>query len=464
MAAAPAKPNIIFILADDLGYGDVSCYGQKKFSTPNIDRLAAEGMRFTDFYAGCTVCAPSRSSLMTGQHTGHAVIRGNAEVMPEGQAPLPAAAVTIPEVLREAGYVSGGFGKWGLGFVGTEGDPVAQGFNRFFGYNCQRMAHRVYPPYLWDGDTQVFLAGNDMHTRSTYAPDVIHRAALDFIRQNRERPFFLYFPTTIPHAEMLAPDDEIFARFKGKFPETPYPGEVPDKWPGKADYGDGAVPMGYASQPMPHAAFAAMVTRLDRYVGDILRLLDELGLAQNTLVCFASDNGPHREGGHDPDFFDSNGPLRGIKRDLSEGGIRVPFIARWPGRIAAGGTSGLPAAFWDLMPTFAELAGAAAPKTADGISIAPTLLGRGAQPKHDYLYWEFNAANPGQAVRAGEWKAIRTFAKGEAPERFELYRLTSDIGEAHNLAADEPLVAERMRRYMAEAHRYNAQFPLPPEK
>jgi arylsulfatase A-like enzyme len=465
MAAAPAgptrPPNIIYILADDLGYGDLSCYGQQKFATPNIDRLAREGMKFTSFYAGDAVCAPSRSSLLTGQHTGHTPVRGNAEIFPEGQEPLPAAAITIPEVLHSAGYVSGAFGKWGLGFVGTEGDPLAQGFDRFFGYNCQRFAHRYYPPYLWDGERQVFLPGNDMHTKTTYAPDVLHTATLDFIRANRDKPFFLYVASAIPHAELQAPDDEILAQFKGKFPETPYAGRVPGPWGGEANYGPHAAPGGYAAQAMPRATFAAMVTRLDRQVGEVLRLLDELGLADNTLVMFASDNGPHVEGGHDPRFFNSSGLLRGVKRDLYEGGIRVPMIARWPGRIAPGGVVGAPFAAWDIMPTLAELAGVKAPTVTDGVSLVPTLLGRPGQAEHEYLYWEFAERGPSQAVRAGDWKAIHTYAGADHPETFELFNLVSDLGETRNVAAEQPLIAERLRRYMAEAHRFNPRFPLP---
>ena len=459
-AAATRAPNIIYILADDLGYGDLSCYGQKQFATPHIDRLAREGLRFTNFYSGNTVCAPSRSALLTGQHTGHTPVRGNAEIMPEGQEPLPAATLTIPEVLHTAGYTSGAFGKWGLGFVATEGDPQAQGFDRFFGYNCQRFAHRYYPPYLWDGPNQAFLPGNDMRAKTTYAPDVIHAESLAFIRANRDKPIFLFIPTPIPHAELVPPDDELFARFKGKFPETPFAGSMPGKWAGEGEYGPRAGPAGYGAQPMPKAAFAAMVTRLDRHVGEVLALLDELRIADHTLVLFTSDNGPHQAGGHDPDFFDSNGPLRGYKRDLYEGGIRVPMIARWPGKIAAGRTTDEPCAAWDMFPTFAELAGAKSAAPVDGISLVPLLLGRPSQKSHDYLYWEFRE-RPSQAVRAGEWKAIRLFAQDGKPEVFELYNLRSDAGETTNVAGENPMIVERMRRLMAEAHRFNPRFPLP---
>jgi arylsulfatase A len=459
-AAEPVRPpNIIYILADDLGYGDLGCYGQQKFSTPNIDRLAKEGLRFTNFYAGNTVCAPSRSALLTGQHTGHTPVRGNAEVMPEGQQPLAAATMTMPKALHGAGYVSGGFGKWGLGFVGSEGDPLRQGFDRFFGYNCQRYAHRYYPAYLWDGEEQVFLPGNDMRTTTTYAPDVIHAETLEFVRSHRDKPFFLYVATPIPHAELIAPDDEIFAKFRGQFPETPFPGSA-GTWGGVAAYGPHAATGGYAPQSAPKAAFAAMVTRLDRQVGELLQLLDDLGIANNTLVIFTSDNGPHREGGHDPDFFKSAGPFRGSKRDLYEGGIRVPAIARWPGHITPGGVAEEPFAAWDIFPTLAELAGVPPPKNVDGISMVPTLLGRTGQKTHDYLYWEFRE-RPSQAVRSGQWKALRIFAQNGKPEGLELYNLATDPGETKNVAAEQPLIFERLRRYMAEAHRFNPQFPLP---
>ncbi len=467
-AAAPSAssrpPNLIYILADDLGYGDLGCYGQMKFATPNIDRLAREGMRFTSFYSGNTVCAPSRSALLTGQHTGHTPIRGNAEIFPEGQEPMPAAAITIPEVLHEAGYVSGAIGKWGLGFVGTEGDPQAQGFDRFFGYNCQRFAHRYYPPYLWEGKRQVFLPGNDMRMKTTYAPDVLHAETLAFIRANRAKPFFLFVTTPIPHAELQVPDDEILAQFKGRFPEKPFSGRKFPEWGGGADYGPDASPGGYASQPMPLATFAAMVTRLDRQVGEIMALVDELGLAEQTLVMFTSDNGPHVEGGHDPDFFDSNGPLRGYKRDMYEGGIRVPMIARWPGRIAAGRQVDTPFAAWDILPTFAELAGVPAPAGIDGLSLVPTLLGRPGQQQHEYFYWEFAERGPSRAVRAGDWKAVHIYAGADHPETFELFNLADDLGETRNISAEQPLITERLRRYMAEAHRMNARFPMPGDR
>ena len=431
------KPNIIFILADDLGYGDVSCYGQKRFATPNIDRLAAEGLRWTQHYAGATVCAPSRCSLMTGLHGGHAYIRGNREVQPEGQAPLEAEAVTVAEGLRRAGYVTGGFGKWGLGPVGSEGDPNRQGFDEWFGYNCQRQAHSYYPDHLWHNDRKVVLEGNRDGGQQTYSQDLIAEEALAFIRRHKDRPFFCYVPFTIPHAAMQVPEDSL-ARFRGKWPEPPVTGGH------------------YARQEAPRAAFAAMVTRMDADVGRILDLLADLGIDGNTLVMFTSDNGPHKEGGHDPDFFDSNGPLRGYKRDLYEGGIRVPFVARWPGHIQPGRVTDHLAAFWDFLPTAWELAGLEPPEDIDGISYVPTLLG-GEQRPHEYLYWEFHEQGRKQAVRMGVWKAVYLVAA----DRFELYNLAEDLAETRNVAEQHPQIANRMRRIMRQAHRPSALFPMP---
>jgi arylsulfatase A-like enzyme len=361
------KPNIVYILADDLGYGDLSCNGQKRFLTPNIDRLASEGMVFTQHYAGCTVCAPSRSSLMTGQTTGHTPIRGNKEWKPEGQWPMPAKTFTIAEMLKEAGFVTGAFGKWGLGYPGSEGDANMQGFDEFYGYNCQRLAHNYYPAHLWDNQHKVMLKGNEGDKFSEYAPDLIHQKALKFMELNKDKPFFLYYPNTIPHAELLLPERNL-QEFRGKLlPEKSFKGAEP----GDPGFRIGA----YGTQPESHAAFAAMVTLLDKQVGDILDKLKELGLDKNTLVIFSSDNGPHLEGGADPDYFDSNGPLKGYKRDLYEGGIRVPMIARWPGKIEPATKTDLISAFWDVMPTLADLIGAEITGNIDGISFLPTLLG-----------------------------------------------------------------------------------------
>jgi arylsulfatase A-like enzyme len=434
--AVPArKPSIIYILADDLGYGDLGCYGQDHFSTPNLDRLAAGGVRFTRHYAGCTVCAPSRSVLMTGLHTGHTPIRGNREVQPEGQVPLPASAVTLAEMLKSAGYVTGAFGKWGLGYPGSEGDPLNQGFDTFFGYNCQRYAHRYYPAYLWDNDRKTYLEGNDWTSTAVYAPDVIQAKTLEFIRKNRDTSFFAYVPVVIPHAELIAPEDEILSEYLGKFPEHPYAGGT------GADYGPGMVIGMYCSQEHPHATFAAMVQRLDSYVGEITALLEELGIAENTVIMFSSDNGPHVEGGADPDYFNSSGGLRGVKRDLYEGGIRVPFIVSWPGTIEGGRESDHISAFWDVVPTLGELAGFV-PGETDGISFLPELRGT-EQEAHESLYWEFHEQGGKQALLKDGWKAVRLNVGSDPAGPLELYHLDLDPGETRNLAGEQPgLVAE----------------------
>ena len=383
------KPNIIYILADDLGYGDLSCYGQKHFQTPNIDKMAREGMLFTRHYAGCTVCAPSRSSLMTGLTTGHTPVRGNLEMTEEGQWPLPANTITIPKLLKEAGYVTGAFGKWGLGYPGSEGDPNKQGFDEFYGFNCQRMAHNYYPDHLWDNQKKETLQGNTGNKFEQYAPELIHKRALQFMERNRDKPFFMYYPTTIPHAELMVPK-EYLEKYRGKFP--------PEKQFQGTDFGGKNFRQGpYGSQPETHAAFAAMVTLLDEKVGEIFAKLKELGLEKNTIVLFSSDNGPHLEGGADPDYFDSNGPLKGYKRDLYEGGIREPMIAWWPGKIKEGSTSDHISAFWDVMPTLNEIAGIKSSGKIDGISFLPTLLGKEGQKNHETLYWEFHELNGGQA-------------------------------------------------------------------
>lgn len=432
-----SQPNIIYILLDDAGYGDLGCYGQSKFETPNIDRLASEGLRFTDHYSGSTVCAPTRCSLMTGLHTGHCFVRGNREIKPEGQSPMPADVVTIPRLLHQAGYTTGMFGKWGLGAPGSTSDPMRH-FDSFYGYNCQREAHNFYPDHLWNGEQRVELDGK------TYAHDLIVDHALDFVRANKQGPFFCYMSVTIPHAAMQVPEDSM-TEFRKKF------SQFEDKI-GK-----------YAGTEVtnPIAGFAGMMTRLDRQVGALLSLLKELGIDENTLVMLSSDNGPHKEGGHDPDFFDSNGPLRGYKRDLYEGGIRAPLIARWPGKIASGTTSGLISAHWDMLPTFCELAGAELPNELDGISIVPTLVGLSSeQQAHDALYWEFTERGRSQAVRVGKWKAVRVNLKKNPNAPIELYDLSKDIGEAKNVAADYPEVVARLADVMHREHAESAEFPL----
>ncbi|MBV5315469.1 MAG: arylsulfatase [Prolixibacteraceae bacterium] len=450
------KPNIVYILADDLGYGDLSCYGQKKFKTPNIDRLASNGMLFTQHYAGCTVCAPSRSSLMTGLNTGHTPIRGNKGWDPEGQYPIPASTFTLAEMLKQAGYHTGAFGKWGLGFIGTEGDPNRQGFDEFFGYNCQSLAHNYYPEYLWDNDQKIILKGNSGSQLKEYAPKLIHDRALQFLVKNNPnqtgKPFFLFYPNIIPHAELLLPEENL-SEFRGKLlPEKNYKGAEP----GMSGFRKG----GYGSQPETHAAFAAMVTLLDKQVGEVVAKLKELGLDQNTIIIFSSDNGPHLEGGADPDYFDSNGPLKGYKRDMYEGGIREPMIASWPEKIKAGSKTDHISAFWDVMPTLAEIAGVKVPKNLDGISFLPTLTGKGAQEQHKTMYWEFHEMNGRQALRMGEWKLVRYNVFIPDKTTTDLYNLKTDLGEEKNVAPDHPKLVEEMLEILSKSRIDSEVFPF----
>ncbi|MCB1061686.1 MAG: arylsulfatase [Verrucomicrobiae bacterium] len=430
LASAADKPNLIYILLDDAGYGDLSCYGQSKFQTPQIDRLASEGMKFTQHYSGSTVCAPTRCVLMTGVHTGHSFVRGNREVKPEGQAPMPADLVTIPRLLKQAGYATGAFGKWGLGAPRSESDP-AEHFDLFYGYNCQREAHNYYPDHLWKNHDRIELDGK------TYAHDPIMEEALQFVRDQKDGPFFVYLPVTIPHAAMHVP--ESYSKpFRKLFPE--FEGVI-----GK-----------YAGPPVdnPVAAFAGMMTKLDEDIGRLLALLKELNIDDNTLVMLSSDNGPHQEGGHKPDFFDSNGPLKGHKRDLYEGGIRAPLLARWPGKIEAGSVSDLISAHWDMLPTFCELAGVAVPKNIDGISLVATLEGRSQDQKtHDSLYWEFYEGGGKRAVRFGDWKAVQLNLGQKGMEGpIELYDLSQDLGEESNVADGHPDLVAKARELMNAAH------------
>lgn len=444
------KPNIVFILADDLGYGDLGAYGQDKIQTPNLDMLARNGMLFTDFYAGATVCAPSRSSLLTGQHTGHTYIRGNQEIQPEGQLPLPADLETFAKRLQELGYTNGAFGKWGLGMVGSTGDPLQQGFDEFFGYNCQRHAHRYYPKHLWHNDQRIDLPGNDGAKRTIYAPDLIQERAVSFIHQNSDRPFFLFVPSVLPHAELIVPNDAVFQRYDGRFEEKMYHG---------VDYGPGAE-LGYTSQEKPRATFAAMVNRLDNQVGEIMATLEQEGLLENTMIIFSSDNGAHREGGADPDFFQSSGNLRGNKRDLYEGGIRVPMIVQWQGHVEAGQKSAHVGAFWDIGPTLLDLIKAKPLRNTDGITFLPELIGEGEQQKHGYLYWEFHDQGGKQAIRIGDYKAIRLNAGRDPNGEIELYHLASDIREQHNVADEHPRLIEQAAKIMKEARIEQPLFPF----
>lgn len=435
------KPNVIYILADDLGYGDLGCYGQQYIHTPNIDRLASEGMLFTQHYAGCTVSAPSRCSLLTGLHTGHSYIRGNKEIMPEGQEPIPQGTYTMARMLQEAGYVTGCFGKWGLGYPGSEGTPNKQGFDEFWGYNCQRLSHRYYPYYIWHNDEKIPLQGNEdgVAKPQVYAQDVIQKQTLEFIRSHKDEPFFLYVSSLLPHAELVSPHDSIYAMYADVLPESyVYHG---------VDSGVNCRIGNYGTSEKPHADFASMVTRLDAYVGQIMDELRRCGLDKNTLVIFTSDNGPHQEGGADPDFFKSYGPLKGLKRDVYEGGIRVPMIAWMPERIAQGSTSNHVSAFWDIMPTLAELVGGEVKHT-DGVSMLPTLFGTEGQAQHSYLYWEFHELGGRQAVRQGDWKLIRQPVANEQESKLELYNLSNDLHEDVNLASEYPEKVEQLEALM----------------
>jgi arylsulfatase A len=431
VAAAVHPPNILFILADDLGYGDLGSYGQKLIRTPRLDRMAREGMRFTDHYSGAPSCAPSRCVLMTGRHTGHARIRANSDrpILPED--------ATVTEALQQAGYATGVFGKWGLGLEDSSGAPWRKGVDEFLGYLDQTHAHTYYPDHLWRNGQRLDIPENRGGQRRVYSHDLLADAALEFIRKNKDKPFFLYGAFTIPHAEVAVPADSL-AEYRGKWPE-------PKAFPGSKTY---------APQTQPRAVRAAMITRLDRDVGRILDLLDELKLSENTLVIFTSDNGPITAGGQDPEFFDSNGPLRDLKFTLYEGGIRVPFIARWPGRIAKGSESRLISDFADMFPTFAELGGAKLPAGLDGVSIVPTLFGASTrQTLRDHHYWE---AAPQQAVRRGEWKMYRA-----APDRpAELYHLATDMGETKNVAAANPEVTAAMQKLLSTSRTESAEFPL----
>lgn len=453
------KPNIVYILADDLGYGDLSCYGQKKFKTPNIDRLANEGMLFTQHYAGCTVCAPSRSSLMTGLTSGHTPIRGNKGWEPEGQYPMSAKSFTMAEMLKQSGYTTGAFGKWGLGFIGTEGDPNKQGFDEFFGFNCQSLAHNYYPDHLWDNQNKVILEGNSGTLSGQYAPALIHERAIQFIEKNNPdktgKPFFLFYPSTIPHAELSVPEENL-QEFRGKFmPEKSFKGADS----GSKNFRTGA----YGTQNETHAAFAAMVTLLDKQVGKVVAKLKELGLDKNTIIMFSSDNGPHVEGGGDPDYFDSNGPLKGYKRDLYEGGIRVPMIVSWPGKIKSGTTTEHVSAFWDVFPTLAEIAGIPAPENLDGISFLRTLTRKAGQKQHESLYWEFHELKGRQALRMGDWKLVRYNVLTPENTTTELYDLKTDLGEKKNIAGEHPEIVKKMIEILNHSRIPSKAFPFLPE-
>lgn len=443
------RPNVIFILADDLGYGDIGAYGQKLIRTPNIDSIAKKGIKFTQFYAGTSVCAPSRSALMTGQHTGHTPIRGNKEHKPEGQFPLRGTAYTIAEQFKEAGYVTGNFGKWGLGYVGSEGDPNKQGFDYFFGYNCQRLAHDYFPSHLWNNSQRVVLP-NSLTSSKVYAPDLIQTKTLEFIEANKEKPFFAFLSFTLPHAGLELPEgDKLLNDYKKEFKESPK-----NVQPIKTE------PSLYLGQAYPRAAYAAMVTRLDRYIGEVMNKLKQLNIDQNTLVIFSSDNGPHVEGGNDPAFFNSNGGFRGFKRDLYEGGIRVPMVMSWPGVIKPGTVSDHVGAFWDFLPTFSEILNREKPENIDGISILPLLKDNKVQKEHAYLYWEFHENDGRQAVRVGKWKGVKLDAISNPDGPIELYNLEEDPGEKNNVASAEPKMTSKIASIMKNARIENTDYPF----
>jgi len=425
---AAEKPNILFILADDLAYGDLGCYGQKQISTPNLDRLAADGMRFTQAYAGSTVCAPSRCSLMTGLHTGHATVRGNKK--PE--VGIRSSETTAAALLKQSGYETAIFGKWGLGGPATGSVPNTRGFDHFFGYLDQLHAHNYYPEHLWENQNEFFLTANWFDQRKEYAPDLFTRRALDFLKRPRQNPFFLYLTYTIPHA-----DNEL-GRSKGNGME------VPDN-------------SAYANRDWPEVErnFAAMISRMDGDIGKILDQLKRSGQDRNTIIFFTSDNGPHKEGGHNPDFFQSRGPLRGIKRDLYEGGIRIPFLARWTGTIPAGVASDQVIAFWDFLSTAAELVGVQPPPGLDGASFLPTLIGK-PQPAHAPLYWEFHEGRFAQAIRTGDWKGVRL----NPDQPIELYDLKTALGEQDNIAPKHPDVVRKIDSLMKSSRTDSTEFPI----
>jgi arylsulfatase A-like enzyme len=448
-AEAPRRPDVLLILADDAGLGDLGCYGQRRIRTPSLDRMAAEGLRFAQFYAGGSVCVPSRCALLTGKHMGHAALRENVTQ------PLPASEHTLAELLKAAGYRTACIGKWALGNSVRQGSPLEQGFDTYFGFIDQVQAHRYYPAFLLRDDQRVPLEENPV-ARTSYSQDLFTEEALRFLaaqaearraRPEERRPFFLYLSYCLPHADLDVPEDSLAPYRAEGWAETPYVEPGPERL-----YGD---------QPTPRAAYAGMLSRLDREVGRLLDALRELGLERDTLVLFSSDNGPSTEGGGDPAFFGSSAGLRGGKGELYEGGLRVPLLARWPGRITPG-ASDLPCAAWDLLPTIAELAGIARPTEVDGLSLVPTLLGRpGEQRAHDYLYWEHKAPGPShvQAVRRGNFKALRLGVHTRSP-RLELYDLASDPGETRDLAAARPELASELAALMDAAHVPHPRSPL----
>lgn len=477
-----AKPNILFILCDDMGYGDLGCYGQPFIRTPHIDAMAGEGIRFTQAYAGSPVSAPSRASFMTGQHSGHCEVRGNKEYWRDapivmygeneepsivGQHPYDPEHIILPEIMKDNGYTTGMFGKWAGGYEGSSSTPDKRGVDEYYGYICQFQAHLYYPNFLNRyskalGDTGVVrvvmdenikypMYGPEYQKRSQYSADMIHQKAMEWLdHQDGKQPFFGVLTYTLPHAELVQPEDSILNEYKAKFdPDKIFKGSKGSR---------------YNAITHTHAQFAGMITRLDYYVGEVLKKLKEKGLDENTLVIFSSDNGPHEEGGADPTFFGRDGKLRGLKRQCHEGGIRIPFIARWPGRVPAGEVNDHICAFYDLMPTFCDIVGVKNYEKKyrnkekevdyfDGISFAPTLLGKKKQKQHDFLYWEFNETNQ-IAVRMGDWKLI--VKKGKP----SLYNLKTDIHEDNDIALQHPDIVEKMKAIIFEQHTPNQHFSV----
>jgi arylsulfatase A-like enzyme len=432
-----SQPNIIYILADDLGYGDLGCYGQQKISTPNIDSMAGAGMRFTQHYSGSTVSAPSRCSLLTGKHTGHAAIRGNInEKGSDGKfydTSLPDAELTIAELLKTQNYATACIGKWGMGGIGSQGHPNKQGFDYFYGYLGQANAHWYYPEYIHENSQEIILG------KKVYTHDLFENKAVEFIKLNANKPFFLYLAVTIPHAELQIP-----AQYR-----TTYENSF---LPEKAHKGD------YSPQEKPHATFAAMVSRMDATVGKINQLLRELKLDENTIVIFSSDNGPHKEGGADPLFFNSSGGLRGTKRDLYEGGIRVPMIVKWPQVVKAGTVSNQPSAFWDVMPTLAEAAHVKTTSKIDGVSFLPTLKGKNKGKKHKPFYWEFYEQGGKQAILSDDWKLIKLNVKTPDKAYFELYNIKDDLSEKNNLASTQSAMVKKLSKLLDKQYVLSEKF------
>ena len=434
------SPNIIYIMADDLGIGDIGIYGQQIIKTPALDKMAANGMVFTQHYSGSTVCAPSRCSIVTGKHTGNTFIRGNkGDKCEDGLTydyPLNDTEITVAEILKQKNYSTACVGKWGLGGPGSEGHPNKQGFDYFFGYLGQGNAHRYYPEFLFENEKKLPL------NKQIYTHTLIMNKALEFIENNAENPFFLYLTPTIPHADIDIPD-EYLGEYDGMFNEVPYP-------EGKH----------YFAQQKPKTAYAAMVTLLDKDIQRLLDLLKEKNIDKNTLVIFTSDNGNHKEGGHLPEHFNSNGPYRGWKRDLYEGGIRAPFIVQWPGKVKAGSVSYHVSAFWDFLPTVCELVDAPVPEGVDGISYLAEITGKNSQKNHDYLYWEFHEQGGKQAILKNNWKLIRLNVNVPQKEKYELYNLNSDPGEMFNVADQFPALLNEMKEVLLKSHKKSSVYPF----